>query len=259
MSNQETLTKGTTQKKRRLWNWRLLWTCICGLVATIIVGPIIIIGALIGVPLKIIEPLCKTWSQTFLNAASIKVNIQGLENLPEAPALLISNHQGFTDILGLITKLPKPPVFVAKKSLFKVPIFGQVLKVFGHISVDRSNPEKAIESINKGSQQLIKSKQNIVFFPEGTRTNDGNLIPFKKGAFVFAIQTGLPVVPVVINGSYHLMPPKSPVLHSGEATIQILPPVDISGYSMDDRDALRDKIYSIMEAELPNVPYKVTG
>jgi 1-acyl-sn-glycerol-3-phosphate acyltransferase len=112
------------------------------------------------------------------------------------------------------------------------------MRAVGHIPVNRSHPEKAIASIQRGTQKLRKHGDQVVFFPEGTRTRNGQLLPFKKGAFVFAIESQLPLVPFAIEGSFRALPPGQRCLHSGMIRVQFLPPVDTTGLTRDDRDPL---------------------
>jgi 1-acyl-sn-glycerol-3-phosphate acyltransferase len=174
-----------------------------------------------------------------------------LEDLPATPAVLVGNHQGMFDILVLMKYLPRPPVFVAKQELFRIPVLGPGMRAFGHISVDRKNSEKAIASIQTGKEQLLKYQQQVIFFPEGTRTRDGKMLPFKKGAFVFALESGLPIVPFCVRGSYEALPPGVKVVRPGLIEVAFLTPIDPATYpAFATKEELIEHVYALIENQL---------
>lgn len=232
------LTKDHSRNRENGMNFRFLFCACIVLFLTLTIGPAVLFGALLRLPRPWLDAGCILWSRWILKAAGVPVDIKGLEDLPPAPAILVGNHQGLMDILALIVLLPRPPVFVAKKELFRLPIFGQVLHLMGHVCVDRSNRDKAIASINRARERLHQDQTYVVFFPEGTRTRDGQMQPFKKGAFVFALETGLPLIPFAIDGSYQAQPPKTTRLNPGPIHVQVLPPIDTQAYSLEQKEEL---------------------
>lgn len=207
-------------------------------VITVLMGTPAMICGVLGLPRRWLHTFSRIWARTILKGSGIEVELRGLEHLPASPAVLVGNHQGMFDILVLLGHLDPPPVFVAKHTLFWIPLFGQAMRAVGHIPVNRSHPDKAIASIQRGTQKLQKHGDHVVFFPEGTRTRNGQLLPFKKGAFVFAIESQLPLVPFAIEGSFRALPPGQRCLHRGMIRVKFLPPVDTTGLSRDDRDQL---------------------
>lgn len=238
------------------FNGWFIFSAINVVIATLSLGILVIIGSFLCFPLFILEKISFLWAIWILRAARMRVVIHGFEHLPSGPAVLVGNHQGMFDILVLISHLPRPPVFVAKQELFRIPIFGQALRCLGHIPVDRKNREKAIASIKQGTAQLHKNNQQVVFFPEGTRTRNGEILEFKKGAFVFAKESGLPVVPVMIQGSYQALPPGVRVVRPGLIQVQILPPCDPAKYV--DIELLLSHVRGEIQACLDRVSAKPT-
>jgi 1-acyl-sn-glycerol-3-phosphate acyltransferase len=231
-------------------NPRFLYASLHALMATGLLGSTAILGACLRVPLTWLETISWLWAHWILSGAGIRVKVIGLEHLPKEPVVMIGNHQGLLDILALIQNLPRPPVFVAKKELFSLPIFGPALHFLGHIPIDRKDSVKAIQSIQNGTVKLKQNQQQIVFFPEGTRTRDGSLGEFKKGAFVFALESHLPLVPFVIRGSYEALPPGKKIVRSGWIEVEFLKPVDTHSYTPADKDRLRADIKALIGARL---------
>ena len=142
----------------------------------------------------------------------VKVRVRGLEHLGAGPYIFTPNHQSHFDIAALLGYLPGNNRFAAKKEMFSEPILGVVLRTMGMIPIDRDNPLEAIESLN----QLTRDDFSTIIFPEGTRSRDGTLLPFKKGPFVAAIHLGVPIVPVVCKGTTRSCPgavPLDPARH----------------------------------------------
>ena len=231
-------------------NFRFIYASLHALLATTVLGSTAIVGVCLRMPLQWLEAISWLWAHWILWGAGIRVRITGLEHLPAHPVVMIGNHQGLLDILALIQNLPHPPVFVAKKELFSIPIFGPALHFLGHIPIDRKDSAKAIQSIQMGTAQLKKNNQQIVFFPEGTRTRDGSLGEFKKGAFVFALESHLPLVPFVIRGSYEALPPGKKIVRSGWIDVEFLSPVDTRDYPVADKERLRAEIHNRIREKL---------
>lgn len=224
-------------------NGRFVLVSLFTAVITAVVTLSVIIITLLRLPRRWCDVFSRIWSRSILRVSGMKVIFEGLEDFSEEPAILIGNHQGFYDVLVLMAYLPRPPVFVGKASIFRIPIFGHAMRAVGHISVDRSHHDKAIASIRQGTINLKKNKQQVVFFPEGTRTRDGKMRDFKKGAFVFAIESGLPLLPFAIEGSHQALPPNKKVVRAGTIYVKALPPINSQAYTMEQRDELLQESY----------------
>ncbi len=231
-------------------NGRFIQASFVTLVCTLIAASLVIIGVFLKFPKTRMDKISRWWARSILNASGIKTHFTGLEHLPDGPAVLAGNHQGVFEILALIAYLPRSAVLVGKQEAFKIPLFGQAMLAVGHIPVDRKNHEKAIANIQAGAKRLKQTGNQVVFFPEGTRTRNGKLQAFKKGAFVFAIESQLPIVPFVVDGSYQALPPKTKVIHPGNVYLEFLPPISSIGLNLEQRDALRDQTREIISEAL---------
>jgi 1-acyl-sn-glycerol-3-phosphate acyltransferase len=154
----------------------------------------------------------------------VNVTVSGSELLPDGPVIFMSNHQSNFDILSLLAAMPRRFYWIAKKELFEIPLFGHTMRRGGYIPLDRSDGRKALQSLDEAAATIRQGK-SVVLFPEGTRTTDGKLLPFKRGGFVLARKADVPVMPVTINGSGQINPANQIRLYSGDISITIHPPV----------------------------------
>jgi 1-acyl-sn-glycerol-3-phosphate acyltransferase len=164
------------------------------------------------------------WARLSLALNMVKVTVQGSEHLPDGPVIFMSNHQSNFDILSLLAAMPRQFYWIAKKELFEIPVFGQSMRRGGYIPLDRGDGRKALQSIDEAAATIHQGK-SVVLFPEGTRTRDGNLLPFKRGGFILARKANVPVIPVTINGSGKINPANQIRLYSGNITITLHPPI----------------------------------
>jgi 1-acyl-sn-glycerol-3-phosphate acyltransferase len=142
--------------------------------------------------------LGRPWARGICAASGVTVDSVGTENVPaDRPVILISNHQSHFDMLAILLTMPRPFRVVAKRHLFYIPVFGWCLSLAGMIPIDRENRAAAIQSLERAAER-IRGGEPVLFFPEGTRSHDGGLLPFKKGAFVIAMKAGAPIVPVSV-------------------------------------------------------------
>ncbi len=182
------------------------------------------------------------WAATILRAAGVTLTSTGLDRVAgHRSQIVVSNHQSWFDVLALFAVFPSSLRFVAKAELRSVPVFGSVVQWCGHIMIDRRNRRRAIESLRRAARQLAERTLHVVLFPEGTRSPTGELQPFKKGAFVLAIRTQTPVLPVAVAGSRAIMAKHSYAIRSGAIEVRVGEPIEVHGLTGADRDALRDR------------------
>ena len=163
--------------------------------------------------------LTRLWARWIIWSTGIDYEIMGLENIKQDKQyIFMSNHESALDILFGIACLPCNIVFLAKKELFKIPVFGWAMLAAGSIKIDRKNPERAKKSINNAVETFIQATFSTIIFPEGTRSDAGELLPFKKGGFILAIRSKLPVVPVTILGAGDILPKGSFVFKKGHVS-----------------------------------------
>jgi 1-acyl-sn-glycerol-3-phosphate acyltransferase len=153
----------------------------------------------------------------------------------------MSNHESLYDIPALITALPGQTRFLAKRALFRIPLFGWALKVGGFVSIDRSDRSRAGESFAEAMREL-EGGASVVVFPEGTRNTDGRLLPFQRGGFLLALKSGLPIVPVGIHGSRRVRFPKGWWIQPGRVTVSCGRPLATSDYGVRDKARLMEDV-----------------
>lgn len=181
----------------------------------------------------------RRWARLLLRCAGVDVRFKNLDIVdPERPQILVANHSSWFDVLALTAHLPGRYLFVAKKELERVPIFGTAVRVCGHIFIDRHDRNRAVASLATAQERLEAENPTVIMFPEGTRSATGALQPFKKGAFVLAIQTGVDVVPACIHGARDVMKKGSLLVHPGTITVRLGEPITVEGLALQDRNEL---------------------
>jgi len=188
----------------------------------------------------------KAWAKFVLIVSRIKVTVNGVYNLrPDRSYIYMSNHQSNFDIPVALAYFPFKFRWVAKAELFKIPIFGYAMHRIGHINIDRSNRRAAFKSLKKAAKN-IREGIPVLIYPEGTRSKDGNIRPFKRGGFVLAIESGVPIVPVIIHGTWPIMPKDKIIIRPGNVTIEIKEPIETKNYTRKSKDDLLEKVRNII-------------
>ncbi len=223
---------------------RTAFTTVALAVGTALFGSIVIIAELVGVPHRtggVYEMAKLRWARWLLGAAGVKVIRRGDNSLPDSePRVYIANHVSWFDIPACIEALPHYG-FVAKRELEKIPLFGAAARAAGVIYIDRENRKAAFGAIEDAANK-IRDGQSVLVYAEGTRGERYALRPFKKGAFVLAIGSGVPIVPVVVHGTIAVNPRGEFRASPGTVHVHTLAPIPTAGLSYDDRDRLADTV-----------------
>ena len=197
--------------------------------------------------------LVRFWVWGSLWFCRVKVRVRGREHVdPHRVYLFMANHQSLFDIFALAAALPDFQLrWMAKRELLRVPVFGWVLRATKQILVDRKNRTQAITTLRQ-VRRLLDAGISVLFFPEGTRSPDGHLLPFKPGGFAVAIEKGVPVVPVTIKGSREVWPPRDWRIRGGEIEVVLSPPLSMGEYASkkEGREELMDEVYQAISAHL---------
>ncbi|MGB9466362.1 MAG: lysophospholipid acyltransferase family protein [Candidatus Acidiferrum sp.] len=186
----------------------------------------------------------------FVRAVGVRVRVKGKTNIPEGVCLFVANHTSSADAPAVVGAIPRRIAVLLKESLFKWPIVGQAFTLARFIPVNRKDRESAIASVEKAAEAM-REGQSFLIYPEGTRSSDGRLQEFKKGAVVLAIKAGVPVVPVLCCGAQRVMAKRSLEIHTGEILVEFLEPIDASKYTLEERDVLNQRVHDAMAAGLP--------
>lgn len=221
---------------------RSLLIIFIGAIFTILCSIVAIVIGIFGPYSKAANGLVRFWAKSLLSLSGIKLEIIGQDKIFEQPpSVYIANHQSLFDILAAIISIPGTARFIAKKELFRIPVFAQGLKLIGTIKIDRGNSAKARETINE-SIKIIKRGVSVIIFPEGTRSKDGKIKPFKKGGFVLATQGKIPIVPMVISGSLYIMAKQNLRVRKGKIKVEFLDPIATDNMSYEDRNMLMENV-----------------
>jgi 1-acyl-sn-glycerol-3-phosphate acyltransferase len=196
-----------------------------------------------GNPVHIVA---RIWGQSILLISRVPVRVIGLSNIqPDKPYIYMANHQSNFDIPVLLGYLPVQFRWLAKAELFRIPVFGRAMLGAGYVKIDRFNQKSAFESISTAARRL-RDGASVMIFPEGTRSRDGSIQKFKKGGFVMAIQSGVPIIPVIRRGTWPIMAKSSLRINRGDVEMEIAEPIDTTGYSMETKEELMDRIREVI-------------
>jgi 1-acyl-sn-glycerol-3-phosphate acyltransferase len=216
----------------------------------LILGPILLLYTLITGNPDLIFRAGVGGVYVISRVVGLRVEIEGREKVPAGACLFLANHTSFMDAAPLIFAIHRRVCILAKKSLFSIPITGWAFRVAGFVPVDRSNREAAVASMMLAAERM-KQGNSFLAYPEGTRSYDGRLLPFKKGVFAMAIQAGVPIVPMALAGAHKIAPKKSLRVRPGEVVVRFGDAIDASQYTMERRDALAKRVRAAIAELLP--------
>ena len=223
----------------------LVWTAACGLLGCAL--------RLVGVPSSAIILLLSrvVWGPFICTVSGVRVTLLGKEHIRlKHPAIYVANHASLYDIVALARVFPVALFFIAKIELKKVPFLGQYMMLIGHIFVDRKNKERSLASMQAAALK-IKSGKNVISFPEGTRSKTGELLLFKRGAFMIAKEGNVPIVPVAITGAFDVLPSGRFSLRPGKIRVKVgkaIEPEEFEGKTVEEMASMaRERVASLLE------------
>lgn len=230
---------------------RTALVAVAGVVATFIACVVVLVVTRFSPTSPVIEGVIRWWSRTWLRAAGCDLEIDGSEHVdPDRSYVIVANHMSNLDIMVSFLAIPVPIRFLAKRELFKIPVFASAMRSVGIVSVDRRSSAPMHSQINTHAKELVATGRSLIIYPEGTRSREGELGPFKKGAFTIAVGAGLPVLPVTISGTREAWPPGSPWVRGGPVRAVVDPPIETHRMTQADAVALREQVHSIIEGRL---------
>jgi 1-acyl-sn-glycerol-3-phosphate acyltransferase len=236
---------------------RLFWVTLYLLVVTPLLSLIIIIRSFFpGSAEPIYDGIPRLWARWTLRVSGTPVTAIGAHHIaPGRPQIFLCNHASWYDVLALATIIPKRYRFVGKKELARVPLWGRAWLASGHIAIDRSDTVAAVESLDRAGRMVREDRSAIIIFPEGTRSATGELLPFKKGAFMLAMHTGIEIVPVAVQGTRAIMPKGSWRVRPGRIIVRFGAPISAATQAALSRDELmsrvRAEIQALLDARMP--------
>lgn len=228
---------------------RTVLTLSLGVISTLIAAPAVIVIARINPTSPNIERIAQVWSRIWLAAAGCRLEVRGSEHVDRTRShIVVANHLSVLDIMVCFLAVPLPIRFLAKKELFSVPILAPAMRAIGIVEVDRTARSAIHEQVNRQARDLVASGRSLIIYPEGTRSRDGELRPFKKGAFTMAVAGGIPVLPLTIVGTYRAWPPGQFFVYGGRKVIAVIdPPIETSGMNKEDITRLTEQTRDIID------------
>jgi 1-acyl-sn-glycerol-3-phosphate acyltransferase len=229
--------------------WSLVFVDPLIILSTVFFGLISLVASPFDPTGGVMMTAARRWARSLLAITGTRVvKVEGLEKLtPGAAYIFASNHLSYMDTPVILTHIPANFRFMAKDDLFKIPFLGTHLKQAGHIPVPRQDPRAAIKTMALAAESIRTRNVSLLIFPEGGRSIDGVLQPFKDGAAYIAIKAGVPVVPLAIHGTHEILPRDSATFHRGKVTLRIGDPIPTTGL---DRKAVTELAYNQVVALL---------
>lgn len=232
--------------------FRPIWVALNLLLGTLVLSLIVVFAALLRHRGGIYDWAAHTWARWAIWASGSSIEVEGIENLAlDHPQIIASNHQSWFDVFALAATIPKRYRFIAKEELRKIPLFGLAWESAGHISIDRKDRSKAIKALDTAAEVMRADHSAIVIFPEGTRSPTGELLPFKKGAFMMALRTGIEILPTACIGTRAIQKKGDWRVHRGRIIVRFGSPIDSSQFDEAHREELmlvvRERIAAMLD------------
>ena len=231
--------------------WRTVFYLIPAITLyTIVLGAVSLVSSLFDRHGYFAHKCARAWSWLILRTTGVRVRMEGLERItPGTTYVFVSNHQSIYDIPVIFSALPFQLRIIAKESLGRFPFLGWHLRRTGHLLVDRRNPDRA--GILRQWKALVGQGLSLIVFPEGTRSADGRVSPFKAGSVLLAIEAQLPIVPVTIDGTRHVMPKGQLTTCPGHALVVVHAPIETAGMASADARAFAERLRATVAGGCP--------
>ncbi|MBM7661849.1 1-acyl-sn-glycerol-3-phosphate acyltransferase [Bacillus mesophilus] len=198
---------------------------------------------------ELVHDVPKRWAMGVVKTTGASISVTGEDLIPDGPVLFVSNHQGNFDIPLLIGYIKKPIGFISKIEVKKLPIISDWMEVLPCIFMDRKDARQSVRAMKEGAE-LLKKGHSMVIFPEGTRSKGGPVAPFKSGSFRLATKSGVPIVPITIEGSYRLFEEKGSRFQPGDVNIIIHPPIFSEDYNEWNINELAEVVEQKISSQL---------
>ncbi|HEY6139555.1 MAG TPA: lysophospholipid acyltransferase family protein [Thermoanaerobaculia bacterium] len=229
---------------------RTIWVVFMAVVVTIPLATTVMLIALVRSNAAVIDPIIRLWARLILRAAGVDLRTERMETVDRKQRyILVANHYSYFDIPVIIAAVPQPIRFMAKVSLFKVPIFGWAMGRAGFIPIDRKNRRTAVKSFDLAAERIRKGN-TIVVFPEEGRSRNRQMRPFQRGGFLLALKSELPILPLAIDGTYDVYRVGAKTITPGTVTIKVGDPITTAGRSVREKEQLAEQSRAQIEAML---------
>jgi 1-acyl-sn-glycerol-3-phosphate acyltransferase len=220
---------------------RTLWVVVVAVCVTVPASVAVTVIALVRSTSPLIDRLIRSWARSIVHAAGIELKTENLAAIdPAQRYILVSNHYSYFDIPCILAAVPQPIRFMAKVSLFQVPLFGIAIRRAGFIPIDRKNRRTAVKSLELAGARIRKGN-SIVIFPEEGRTSERTMKPFQRGAFLLALRSEVQVLPIAVDGTFEVFPVGAWKIRPGVVTIKAGQPLLTAGRSVREKEQLANE------------------
>ncbi|MBI3669458.1 MAG: 1-acyl-sn-glycerol-3-phosphate acyltransferase [Acidobacteria bacterium] len=216
----------------------------------LLLGPLLILHALLTGSVDLLYRAALAGVLFIMRMVGVLVRVEGLANIQAGVCIFVANHTSNADPPAVVGAIPRRISILVKHTLFRIPIVSRAFRLARLVPVNRADREAAIASVEKAIEYL-KEGVSFLVYPEGTRSADGRLRPFKKGSFVMAIKAGVPIVPISVVGAHRILRRGELAVHPGEIVVQFGKPIDASAYAFEQRDELAARVHAAVAAGLP--------
>jgi 1-acyl-sn-glycerol-3-phosphate acyltransferase len=233
---------------------RTVWVAVASVLVTIPLAVATMAVATVRSTSPLIDSIVRLWGRLIVAAAGIELITENAERLdPSKRYILVANHYSYLDIPCIVAAIPQPTRFMAKVSLFKVPIFGWAIGRAGFIPIDRNNRRTAVKSFDLAAERIRKGN-TIVIFPEEGRSRERTMRPFQRGAFLLAIKSEKTIVPIAVDSTYDVFPVGAKRVKPGRVTIRVGTPIETANLKLRAKESLLTQSREQIETMLFGAP-----